>query len=37
MTNIVECEPEALSIGMPLEVTFSALDDVVHAPVFRPA
>jgi uncharacterized OB-fold protein len=37
MTNIVDCEPGDLSVGMPVEVTFRALNDDITAPVFRPA
>ena len=37
MTNIVDCEPDAVSVGMVVEVTFEAIDDSdVHLPVFRP-
>jgi uncharacterized OB-fold protein len=38
MTEVVECEQEALRIGMGLEVAFRAVagDDFV-VPVFRPA
>ena len=34
-TNIVECEPLAVSIGMPVEVVFEQCDDV-WIPLFRP-
>ncbi len=35
LTNVVDCEPEAVAIGMALEVTFR--DDGDFAlPVFRP-
>ena len=37
MTNIVDCAPEDLQIGMPLQVAFRELDDDITAPVFRPA
>ncbi len=36
MTNIVECAPEEVRIGMPVEVVFEEHDDV-HVPLFRPA
>lgn len=36
MTNVVDCDHDALEIGMELEVTFRELDDDVTAPVFRP-
>ena len=37
MTNVVECDFEALEIGMALEVDFRAISDEVTIPVFRPA
>ena len=37
LTNIVDCDPEAVRIGMPVEVTFEDLNDEVSLPVFRPA
>jgi len=39
MTNIVDCPqtPEALVLDMPLEVAFTALDDDITLPFFRPA
>ena len=37
MTNVVDCEPEVLEIGMALEVTFRRETDEVALPVFRPA
>ena len=37
MTNIVDCAPEDLQIGMPLQVAFRELDENITAPVFRPA
>jgi uncharacterized OB-fold protein len=36
MTNIVNCPPESVRIGMPVRVTFEAHGDV-HVPVFEPA
>ena len=35
-TNIVNCELDALEIGMPLRVTFEAIDDGVFLPLFEP-
>ncbi|OBF18813.1 3-ketoacyl-CoA thiolase [Mycobacterium kubicae] len=35
-TNIVECEPDELEIGQPVEVAFEHVDDV-WLPLFRPA
>ena len=37
MTNVVECDHDALKIGMPLQVTFERRTDDVTVPVFRPA
>ena len=37
MTNVVECDFDALAIGMALEVTFEERTDDVTVPVFRPA
>jgi uncharacterized OB-fold protein len=37
LTNLVNVEPEAVRIGMPVEVTFAALSDTMKLPVFRPA
>jgi uncharacterized OB-fold protein len=36
-TNIVNCEAEALQIGMPLEVLFEPLDEETYLPLFQPA
>ncbi|MCC7346014.1 MAG: Zn-ribbon domain-containing OB-fold protein [Variibacter sp.] len=39
MTNIVDCPqtPEALVLDMPLEVVFTAMDEQITLPFFRPA
>jgi uncharacterized OB-fold protein len=37
MTNIVDCDPSSLRIGMALEVDFRQLTPEITAPVFRPA
>ena len=37
MTRIVECEPEAVSIGMDVEVVFEDISDEFALPFFRPA
>jgi hypothetical protein len=37
MTTLVDCDPADLRIGMPLEATFTPLDDELTATVFRPA
>jgi len=38
MTNIVGCDqtPEALTLDMPLEVTFEAQSDEITLPLFKP-
>ena len=36
MTNVVDCDFDALEIGMPLEVLFQEISDDVTIPVFRP-
>lgn len=36
MTNIVECEPEAVSVGLPVEVLFEQWSDEITIPKFRP-
>ncbi len=35
-TNIVNCELDAIEIGMPLRVTFEGIDDGVFLPLFEP-
>ena len=35
-TNIVECPPEAVRIGMPVELTFEELTEGYTLPQFRP-
>src|SRR5687768_2326040 len=37
MTNVIDCEPDDLAIGLPLRVTFEQRTDTVTVPVFRPA
>ena len=37
MTNIVDCDPASVEVGMPVEVTFESIDDSdVMLPVFKP-
>ena len=36
MTNVVDCEFEDVTVGMPVEVAFRTIDDTVTIPVFRP-
>jgi uncharacterized OB-fold protein len=35
-TNIVQCDPKAVNIGMPVEVTFVEATEQVSVPYFRP-
>ena len=37
MTNIVDCDPENVTINMPVEVTFEDVSDDVTLPMFRPS
>ncbi|MCU1344057.1 MAG: hypothetical protein JWL70_323 [Acidimicrobiia bacterium] len=37
MSNLVECDPADLRVGMAVEVTFTELTPEITAPVFRPA
>ncbi|MCX7620354.1 MAG: Zn-ribbon domain-containing OB-fold protein [Acidimicrobiales bacterium] len=37
MTQIVDCDPGELEIGMPLELTFRHVSDEVAVAVFRPS
>lgn len=37
MTNLVDCAPDDLVVGMAVEVTFRPLTDEITVPVFRPA
>ena len=36
-TNIVDCDPTSVSIGMPVEVTFVRATDQITVPYFKPA
>ena len=36
-TNIVECDPQQVSIGMAVEVTFVPATDQISVPFFKPA
>ena len=36
-TNIVECDPAQVHIGMPVEVTFVKATDQITVPYFKPA
>ena len=37
MTNIVNCDPAAVTIGMAVQLTWEALNDGRHLPVFEPS
>jgi uncharacterized OB-fold protein len=37
MTNIVECDPETVTIGMPVTVVFDDVTEEITLPKFRPA
>ena len=36
LTNLTDVAPEAVRIGMPVEVTFAELDGTTKLPLFRP-
>ena len=36
-SNIVECDPREISIGMPVEVTFEDCSPEITLPMFRPS
>ena len=36
VSNLVDCAPEAIRIGMPVEVVFEPLTDTIALPKFRP-
>ena len=35
-SNIVECTPEVVHVGMPVEVVYEPIDDEITLPQFRP-
>ena len=35
-TNIVECDPRSVTIGMPVEVTFIQATNQISVPYFKP-
>lgn len=37
VTNIVDCDPEEVEIGLPVEVAFDPIEDGYALPRFRPA
>ena len=36
VSNLVDCAPEAIRIGMPVAVVFEPLTDTIALPKFRP-
>ena len=36
LSHLVECEPEKITVGMPLEVSFRKMSEEITLPVFRP-
>jgi hypothetical protein len=36
MSNVVNCPPESLVVGMPVQVTWELLSDGRHLPLFEP-
>ncbi len=37
MTNIIDCDPDLITIGMPVEVTFEKVSEEITLPQFKPA
>ena len=37
MSNVVHCPPEGVVVGMPVQVTWQALSDGRHLPLFEPS
>jgi len=37
MSNLVDCDPEAVVTGLPVQVTFDDWTDEISVPMFRPA
>ena len=36
LSNVVNCDPETVAVGMRVRVTWDALEDGLHYPVFEP-
>ncbi len=36
LTNLVDCEPQDVAVGLPVEVVFRAMTDEITLPYFRP-
>jgi uncharacterized OB-fold protein len=37
LSNLVDCDPRDVAIGMPIEVVFRKMSDEITLPYFRPA
>ena len=37
MTNVVGCDPETVAVGLPVKITWEALSDGRHLPLFEPS
>ena len=37
ISNLVDVDPDAIEIGMPVEVVFTAVDDELTLPLFKPS
>ena len=37
LSNIVDCDPSEVAVGMPVEVTFREMSDEITLPYFRPS
>jgi uncharacterized OB-fold protein len=36
LSNLVDCDPDEIEIGMPLEILFREMSDEITLPLFRP-
>jgi len=36
LSNLIECDPEEIRVGMPLEVSFRRMSEEITLPFFRP-
>jgi uncharacterized OB-fold protein len=36
LSNLVDCDPDDVAVGMPIEVTFRKMSDEITLPYFRP-
>lgn len=37
LTNLIDIDPEKVTVGMPVEVAFEKMSDVITLPYFRPS